>query len=112
MAQGVIQWLALTVVPCVRDLCDWHSREKEAAAMEELSPYDKKAVDACKQNMANFKANFEDLQKFVKEVIIANFNEFELSVGNTPRAARFSCLFFFFFFLFRAPVDETFYKVG
>jgi len=52
-------------------------KEKEAAAMEELSPYDKKAVDACKQNMANFKANFEDLQKFVKEVIIANFNEFE-----------------------------------
>jgi hypothetical protein len=86
------------------------SREKEAAALEELSPYDKKAVDACKQNMANFKANFEDLQKFVKEVIIANFNEFELSVETPP------CLqpvpLPFFFFLFRAPVDETFYKVG
>lgn len=48
--------------------------------MAELSPYDKKAVDACKEKMASFKANFEDLQKFVKEVIIANFDEFELSV--------------------------------
>jgi len=52
-------------------------REKEAAALEELSPYDKKAVDACKTAMSNFKANFEDLQKFVKDVILANFGEFE-----------------------------------
>lgn len=52
-------------------------KEKEAAAMEELSAYEKKAVDDCKAKMAEFKANFEDLQKFVKEVIIANFGEFE-----------------------------------
>jgi len=52
-------------------------KEKEEAAMAELSSFEKKAVDECKQRMANFKANFEELQKFVKEVIIANFNEFE-----------------------------------
>jgi hypothetical protein len=52
-------------------------KEKEAAAMEELSVYDKKAVDACKEKMASFKANFEDLQRFVKEVVVANFAEFE-----------------------------------
>jgi hypothetical protein len=52
-------------------------KEKEAAAMEELSVYDKKAVDACKEKMASFKANFEDLQRFIKEVVVANFAEFE-----------------------------------
>jgi len=52
-------------------------KEKEAAAMEELSPYDKKAVDACKEKMASFKANFEGLQKFIKDVVVANFAEFE-----------------------------------
>jgi len=52
-------------------------KEKEAAAMEELSAYDKKAVEQCKTAMSNFKANFEDLQRFVKEVILANFGEFE-----------------------------------
>jgi hypothetical protein len=52
-------------------------KEKEAAAMAELSAFEKKAVDACKDRMSAFKANFEDLQKFVKEVIIANFDEFE-----------------------------------
>jgi hypothetical protein len=52
-------------------------KEKEAAAMEELSAFEKKAVDACKEKMAAFKANFDGLQKFVKEVVIANFSEFE-----------------------------------
>jgi len=52
-------------------------KEKEAAAMAELSKYEQKAVDDCKAKMASFKANFEDLQKFVKDVIIANFSEFE-----------------------------------
>lgn len=62
-------------------------KEKEAAALAELSVYDKKAVDACKEKMASFKANFEDLQKFVKEVIIANFDEFELSVDTQDTRA-------------------------
>lgn len=53
-------------------------KEKEAAAMAELSKFEQKAVDECKAKMASFKANFEDLQKFVKEVIVANFGEFEL----------------------------------
>jgi len=52
-------------------------KEKEAAAMEELSAFEKKAVEECKTKMANFKANFEDLQKFVKDVVVANFSEFE-----------------------------------
>jgi len=52
-------------------------KEKEAAAMEELSAFEKKAVEACKEKMAGFKANFEDLQKFIKDVVIANFSEFE-----------------------------------
>jgi hypothetical protein len=52
-------------------------KEKEAAALEELSAFEKKAVEECKTKMANFKANFEDLQRFVKEVILANFKEFE-----------------------------------
>lgn len=52
-------------------------KEKEAAATAELSVYEKKAVDACKEKMASFKANFEDLQKFVKDVVLANFAEFE-----------------------------------
>jgi len=52
-------------------------KEKEAAALEELSAFEKKAVDACKEKMASFKANFEDLQRFVKDVILANFAEFE-----------------------------------
>jgi hypothetical protein len=52
-------------------------KEKEAAALEELSAFEKKAVEACKEKMASFKANFEDLQKFVKDVILANFGEFE-----------------------------------
>jgi len=52
-------------------------KEKEAAALEELSSYEKRAVDDCKNRMAAFKANFEDLQRFVKDVILANFAEFE-----------------------------------
>lgn len=48
--------------------------------MAELSKYEQKAVEDCKAKMAGFKANFEDLQKFVKDVIIANFGEFELLV--------------------------------
>jgi hypothetical protein len=52
-------------------------KEKEAAAMAELSKYEQKGVEESKQRMANFKANFEGLQKFVKDVIIANFDEFE-----------------------------------
>jgi len=52
-------------------------KEKEAAALAELSVYDKKAVDACKEKMASFKTNFEDLQRFVKDVVLANFSEFE-----------------------------------
>jgi len=52
-------------------------KEKEAAAMAELSKFEQKSVEACKEKMASFKANFEDLQKFVKDVIIANFSEFE-----------------------------------
>jgi len=52
-------------------------KEKEAAAMAELSNYEKKAVEDCKNRMAAFKANFEDLQRFVKDVIVANFKEFE-----------------------------------
>ena len=48
--------------------------------MAELSKYEQKAVEDCKKKMADFKANFEDLQKFVKDVIIANFGEFELLV--------------------------------
>lgn len=52
-------------------------REKEAAALEELSAFEKKAVEACKEKMASFKANFEDLQKFIKDVVVANFGEFE-----------------------------------
>ena len=60
-------------------------KEKEAAALEELSAFEKKTVDACKEKMASFKANFEDLQKFVKEVVIANFGEYELSVTQRTR---------------------------
>jgi len=52
-------------------------KEKEAAAVAELSKYEVKAVDDCKARMAAFKANFEDLQRFVKDVILANFGEFE-----------------------------------
>jgi len=52
-------------------------KEKEAAAYEEASAFEKKGVDACRERMQKFKENFEDLQKFVKEVILANFNEFE-----------------------------------
>jgi len=55
-------------------------KEKEAAAMGELSKYEMKAVEECKAKMASFKANFEDLQKFVKDVILANFSEFEFYV--------------------------------
>jgi len=55
-------------------------KEKEAAAMAELSNFEKKAVEACKEKMAAFKANFEDLQRFVKDVIVANFKEFEFYV--------------------------------
>ena len=53
-------------------------KEKEAAAYEEASAFEKKQIDACKERMAQFKANFEDLQRFVKEVIVPNFDEFEL----------------------------------
>jgi len=52
-------------------------KEKEAAAMAELSKYEQKAVEQCKEKMASFKANFEDLQKFVKNVVLANFKDFE-----------------------------------
>jgi hypothetical protein len=51
--------------------------------MAELSKYEQKAVDESKAKMASFKANFEDLQRFVKDVILANFKEFELSVHAT-----------------------------
>jgi len=52
-------------------------KEKEAAALAELSKFEQKAVEACKEKMASFKANFEDLQKFIKDVVLANFSEFE-----------------------------------
>jgi hypothetical protein len=52
-------------------------KEKEAAAMAELSKYELKAVDDCKARMAAFKTNFDGLQKFVKEVIVANIKEYE-----------------------------------
>jgi len=52
-------------------------KEKEAAALAELSAFEKRAVDDCKNRMAAFKANFEDLQRFVKDVVVANFDEFE-----------------------------------
>lgn len=60
-------------------------KEKEAAAMAELSKYEQKAVEDAKAKMASFKANFEDLQRFIKDVVIANFKEFELSVTHTRR---------------------------
>ena len=56
-------------------------KEKEAAAYEELSAFEKKAVDAAKEKMAQFKANFTELQAFIKEVVIANFDEFEFYLG-------------------------------
>jgi hypothetical protein len=53
-------------------------KEKEAAAFAELSKYELKAVEDAKARLATFKENFEDLQKFVKEVVIANFDEYHL----------------------------------
>jgi len=51
-------------------------KEKEAAAMAELSAFEKKAVEAAQERLKSFKANFEDLQKFVNDVVLANFDEF------------------------------------
>jgi hypothetical protein len=55
-------------------------KEKEAAALAELSAFEKRAVDVSKEKMASFKTNFEDLNKFVKDVVLANFSEFEFYV--------------------------------
>lgn len=55
-------------------------KEKETAAYEELSAFEKKAVDACRERLEQFKANFGDLQKFVKEVVIGNFDEYEFYI--------------------------------
>jgi len=55
-------------------------KEKEAAAMEELSKFELAAVEQAKERMAKFKANFTDLQNFIKEVVIKNFNEFEFYI--------------------------------
>jgi len=52
-------------------------KEKEAAAVAELSKFELKGVEEAKKRMADFKANFEDLQRFIKDVIVANFAEFE-----------------------------------
>jgi len=55
-------------------------KEKEAAALAELSNFEKKAVEECKKKMASFKENFEDLQRFVKDVVLGNFKEFEFFI--------------------------------
>jgi len=52
-------------------------KAKEEAAIAELSKFEIKGVEAAKEKIAGFKANFEDLQRFVKDVIVANFAEFE-----------------------------------
>jgi len=55
-------------------------KEKETAALAEMSAFEKRSVTEAEERMGKFKANFEDLQKFVKEVILANFGEFEFYV--------------------------------
>jgi len=52
-------------------------KEKETAALAELSKFEMKGVDDAKAAIQNFKDAFEDYQKFVKEVIVANYAEFE-----------------------------------
>jgi len=50
---------------------------KEEAAAAKLSTFDRKPYEEAKAKLASFKANFESLQKFIKDEILANFDECE-----------------------------------
>jgi len=53
------------------------AKAAEDAAYQELSVYDRKAVDMWKAQLASFKANFAGINTFVNDVILANFDECE-----------------------------------
>jgi len=53
------------------------AKAAEDAAYNELSTYDRKAVDVIRAQMASFKEHFTSINNFVNDEIIANYDEFE-----------------------------------
>lgn len=53
------------------------AKAAEKEAMAALGKYDRAPVEAIDEQIANFKKNFPALEKFVKDVVLANFDEFE-----------------------------------
>lgn len=53
------------------------AKAAEAEAMDALGKYDRLPVEKIDAQIASFKKNFPALEKFVKDVVIANFDEFD-----------------------------------
>jgi len=53
------------------------TKEAEAAAIAELSKYDKLAFDELQKKIDTFSANFPTVSKFVQDEILGNFDEYE-----------------------------------
>ena len=58
------------------------AKAAEEAAAKELSAWDRKAYDQVIEQIASFKKNFESLQKFVQDEILANYDELEFYHGD------------------------------
>jgi len=53
------------------------AKKAEEEAYNNLSVYDKKYADEVKKQISDFKENFEGYQNFVKDTVLANYDEFE-----------------------------------
>lgn len=58
------------------------AKEAEVAAVAELSKFEIRGYDTAIAAIANFKANFETIQKFVTDTILANYDEMEFYTGD------------------------------
>jgi len=57
------------------------AKKLTTAAVAKLKPYEKKQYDELVTRFASYKKNFAALQKFVKDEILANFDEFDFYRG-------------------------------